>query len=183
MYPRNSKNNRLRSVAVRLLLLLSAGVSAPSPALESDITKPMNIRANSVEINDKTGISTYRGNVVIVQGSMKITADILWVTHNTEHKLMKIVAEGRPATYKQRPDNKDQDVRAQARRMEYFANRSLLVLKRQASLSQGGNVFKSGKILYNLKTDRILAGARQTKGNRVNITIEAKDKKPGKTKP
>ncbi len=182
MYPRKSKHSRRHLLSNGLLLLLSAGLALQAFALESDISKPMNIRANSVEINDKTGVSTYRGNVVVIQGSMKITADILWVTHNTEHKLMKIVAEGRPATYKQRPDNKDQDVRAQARRMEYFANRSLLVLKRQASLSQGGNVFKSGKILYNLKTDRILAGARQTKGSRVNITIEARDKKTNKAK-
>ena len=158
------------------LLLACALAPAPGWALTSDRTQPMHIEADNVEIDDQRGVSVYQGDVVVTQGTMRITAEILRVfTSNGE--IQRMIAEGAPATYKQRPDDKDEDVRARALTMEYFADRDTVVLTDQAHLWQGPNTFTSKRIVYDLTTDHVDAG-KQAGGDRVRITIHPQQDQP-----
>jgi lipopolysaccharide export system protein LptA len=145
-------------------------------ALSSDREKPMNVKADRVEINDRKGVSVYRGNVVIKQGTMRIEANKVTVIHTRAHKVKKLIASGKPTRFKQLPDNKTQYVHASANRMEYFAENDLLVMTDRARFKQGGNVFRSNKILYNVKADQVKAGV-QHGGGPVNIILEPRKKK------
>ena len=140
-------------------------------ALESDRDQPVHIEADNVELDDKTGISVYRGDVIISQGTLRITGDRVTVHTNANGDLERAVSEGKPATYKQRPDNKPEDVKARALTMEYFADKDTVILTDEAHLWQGANTFTSKKIIYDVANDHVDAG-KETGGDRVRITIQ-----------
>ena len=44
--------------------------------------RPAHAMADSAELDDKQGVATYKGNVIITQGSMKITGNTVTITRN-----------------------------------------------------------------------------------------------------
>src|SRR5688500_10549659 len=58
-------------VSLPLLLILTA---VPAHAVKTDADQPINVRARSVDTNEKTGVTVYRGDVVFTQGSIRIQA-------------------------------------------------------------------------------------------------------------
>ena len=69
-------------------------------ASSDDSNKPIDIKADSAEINDATGISVYRGDVKITQGSRLLTGEKV-VIEIADQKAKKVTAEGNPSTYRQ----------------------------------------------------------------------------------
>lgn len=163
--------------ALVALALAAALLPAVSRALSSDRDQPLKISADQVTIDDKAGRSVYTGHVVVVQGTLRVTADRLVVYTDKRHTLQRLVATGQPVTYRQRPDGKRQDVHAKAARMEYLASRDQVVLTKDAQLRQGGNVFNSQRIVYNVKLDQVEAG-KKAGGGRVEIVIQPQSKQP-----
>jgi lipopolysaccharide export system protein LptA len=142
----------------------------------------MTIEADSVDIDDKKGLTVYRGNVDVRQGTLHVTGETLVIEKvNGEVKIVTVV--GKPATYKQRPDNKPQDVTARARKLQVYPKRDLVRLERNASVTQEGNVYNGNIIEYDNKNDIIkMKGnigttdtGKKSKG-RVRMTIQP-DKK------
>ncbi len=159
----------------RLALLLLLAWPLMAPALSSDRRQPIHLEADTADIDDRSGLSVYRGNVTLDQGSMHITADELRVQlRNGE--IDRIHASGRPATFRQRPDGKDQDVEGEALRMEYHAAEDRLILLEQARIRQGGDSFASERIVYDIATDQVQAGAGG--GDRVRIIIQPRGENP-----
>lgn len=154
-----------------LLILLLPGLVH---ALASDKEQPIYIEADRVNVDDKKGVSTYRGNVSIKQGTMRLKADSA-VVHNNERGLNKVIVVGKPATFRQRPDNEPQDIHAEALRMEYFSSRERLYLINQARLTKGSSLFTGSRITYDTLNHVIKArkGEKNPK-ERVHITLEPK---------
>lgn len=126
-------------------------------ALSSDRDKPIQIEADQADINERTGISVYTGNVIIVQGSLKITANILTVSAK-DGAFQKMISTGNPATFRQRPDGKDEDVTGEGQRIEYFGSRDTVYFYDNAKLEQTGSTFRSDRIVYDILNDKINAG-------------------------
>ncbi len=146
-------------------------------ALSSDRMQPVYIEANHAEINDKQGISIYRGDVKLTRGSMHLTADTLTV-HHSGNAIDELVAIGNPATYREIQDKNNSEVRANAGRMEYHAGTGQLVLLHDAKLWQDVNEFGSERIVYDTNTELVNAGDLDSNSQRVHITIHPKDQPP-----
>jgi len=140
----------------------------------------MLIEADRAELDDSKGISIYRGNVRVTQGTLLLTGDVMTV-YNKGNDVEKVIMEGSPATYKQRPDNKDKDVRARALHMEYFTNPEKIILTKKAEVEQEGDVLRSERIEYDVPTDKVNAGTDQP-NERVHITIQPRPGKEKKTR-
>jgi lipopolysaccharide export system protein LptA len=82
-----------------------------------------------------------------------------------------VIAEGRPAVLRQIKDGTKEQIEGRANRLEYTVNSKLLVMTGNASLKQGGEVFKSDRIVYDRAKARIKAGASAKGKERVRITI------------
>lgn len=162
----------MRHAIALTLSLLYAGLPGVAAALSSDRDQPMYVEADRADIDDQRGISVYRGNVKITQGTLQLTAAELTV-HSKGGDITKAIAVGQPATYRQRPDGKDQDVEAEALRMEYFATEQKIILIDKAEVRQGGDTFRSDRINYDIAKDVVNAGAGSP-GDRVRITIQPK---------
>lgn len=164
-----------RALAIFTALIVQA-VPLQSLALSSDRDQPMLIEADQAELDDAKGISTYRGNVKVTQGTLVLTGDVMAV-HMQSGDVEKVVIDGKPATYRQRPDGKDKDVNAQSLRMEYFANPERIVLTKEAEVQQGGDILRSERIVYDVEKDHVSAGAvKPGSDNRVHITIQPRSK-------
>ncbi len=153
-------------------LLLSALPHSPAWALSSDRQQPMHIEADQAELDEQKGISIYTGNVKVTQGTLVLTGNHMTV-YNQDENIDKVILLGKPATYRQRPDGKDEDMRAEALRMEYYANPEQVILLQKAVAWQGKNTFRSDRIVYDVPQDRVQAGNRSG-DQRVHIILQPK---------
>lgn len=167
------KHNRAisRPVAALCGLVFTAAVAAltliPSPAfaLKSDRSQPAVINADDVELDFKTGMRTYTGNVTVQQGSMLLTCDKLIATF-ANGKLAKATAFGsakRLAAFKQRPDGKPYDVIGYGETMVVDEVAQMVTLQKNASLQQGSDSIAGDTILYDMARDKMsVKGKSQT---------------------
>lgn len=145
-------------------------------ALKTDADQPINIRAHSVEANEKSGVSVYRGNVVMTQGSLRIEADRLEVTlRNGQPDLLR--AWGKPAHMYTRTDA-GEDIRAKAGRIEYHGKTRQIDLYENVELTRNTDMFHGAIVHYSLD-DQVFTAAGGDNGQ-VTATIQParKETKP-----
>lgn len=168
-----------------MLAVAAATWSAGAVALESDRNEPATVEADEVEYDFRTGVRTYKGNVVVTQGTLRITGDKLEVIYKDE-ELQSATAWGRPASFKQRPDGKDQDVVGKGNRIVLDQLSNTLTLFEQASLQQGPDVANGDEIVYNITDEKLSIKGRaatqvQPEGSGEAGT-EEEPKKPARAK-
>jgi len=155
-------------------------------ALSTDKDQPIEIEADSADLDDAKGVTIYRGNVVLIQGSVRMTGDTMTV-YFTNDELDTMIMEGKPATYRQLPDESEIYDEAEALRMEYYELKNLVVLIDKASFKQEGLSFSGNKIEYDTLHSRVKAkgsvkqqagsSSSGTSGERVKIILKPKKKK------
>lgn len=167
---------RLASLAAVLLAL----PAAPASALSSDKDQPIEVEADYAELDDSIGETVYRGSVVIVQGSMRLTGDQLTVFYTEDRQLKRALMLGQPAQFKQRPDGAKVDDEGEGLRIEYFAQDEMLVLQDKARFTQGERSFSGAEITYDTRRSLIKAygsgqaatgGKPAGEGGRVRIVL------------
>jgi len=146
-------------------------------ALTSDANQPVTIDSNTARYNDKTGISVYTGNVVTIQGSLHIESDKL-VVYTRKGQLEKMVFTGKPATFRQTPDEGQQDIHGQALTGEFYPKKNKLVLIEEAVVSQGNNRSESELIIYDSKNALIKAGEKHSDSKRVHSVFQSNSATP-----
>lgn len=149
-----------------ILLLLHSLYCATAFSRPDDRDQPIHITADTAELNDKTGISIYRGDVEMVQGTTILTGDVITI-HSPDKKVNKVISIGNLATYQETTVDGD-IIYAEAEEMVYNRVENKIELFRRAKVTQQDNVFRSEHIIYLIEEELIDAG---TPKDRVNITI------------
>jgi len=162
-------DNRTRLITAFLFLFLSSN----SFALSTDKDQPVAIEADSVDIDEATETAIYRGNVLLTQGSIKLSAARV-VVHHFQSDNARIVATGKPVKFSQKPDDGNQLVIGKAQKTEYGLNSARLMLTGKASLVKGVNTFKNDRIIYDREKAVVKAGTSAEGKERVKITIGRK---------
>lgn len=130
------------------LLLLATGLfAALSQALPEDRDKPMRITADKAERDDVNGVTIYRGNVIAIQGSLKLESEKLTI-YLDDGQASKIVAEGTPAKMQQRPEVDKEMVYARARIITYFRPEERVHLQTDGYVEQDGSIVNGDSIDY-----------------------------------
>ena len=164
-------------------------VSSAVQALSTDRGEPIVIEAQAAEADSRSKVTVYRGDVVITQGTLRITGDTVWIHYNDANAITKAVSVGKPAKFRQLPDNKKDYMTADAERMEYHADQDLIFLLGNARYGEGEDEITAQRIVYDSRKGSIKAGANpdgnqssdSAKGesdgsDRVRITITPKKK-------
>ena len=170
------KASRIRLLGTVLLLSL---LPVTGPGLASDRSQPINIEADRATLNEKTGNSVYEGNVYVQQGTLVLQGSKMTVQLN-DNTIDTLVLTGNPATYRQRPDGKESDQQAEARRIEFYAKEDRIILLENARAWRSGDKeLRSDRIVFDLKSDTVNAGSNKP-GDRVHITLQpdSKQNKP-----
>lgn len=153
--------NRLLPI---LLLLATTGALA----LSTDKDAPIQLAADSVDVDEGRGLSIYKGDVDLRQGSMRLQADSVTVQQQGRQP-NRIIAVG---SVRFSQDSGKGPIKARARKAEYEVNSEILELTGDASLTQAGDTMKSDRIIYDRVSHKVKAGAAAQGKQRVQITIQ-----------
>ncbi len=151
------------------------------PALEGDSEQPVYIEANSAYYDEKADRSTYSGNVVLVQGSLKVKSDKM-VAYSPDGKVEKVVAYGNPVRFWQKPKPDDEEIHGTSKQAEYYIDKEVIILIGDAVVWQGENKYASERIEYDQVNGTIKAGEAKSDTKRVKIILHPKKADSGKPK-
>ena len=149
--------------------------SSASWALDSDGQQPINLEADRAELDDQKGISTYSGRVTLTQGTLELKGDQLIIRSvNGEPQLITTI--GKPGKFKQRPQDKPDDVVATATTIKYDVAEEKIFLDGNALLVQGNQRFSGAHITYDMPADKVKAmgAVGGESGGRVHMTLPGK---------
>lgn len=168
-------------------LWLLAAFSVTLTALESDQYQAIVIHSDSAQLNAKTGKVTYIGNVVLEQGTIKITSDELILTRKEEGKLdsAKAIGKSKQATYQQQIKAGEKLTKARADTILYSQKNNDVIFTGNASLTQKGNLITGERIVYDITKEIANVGASKhskQKKSRVKVVIQPAKKADKKKK-
>jgi len=172
---------------LRCAALLLACLAAPAAhALGNDRDKPMDVTADYSKINqgkDKQPGTTYlRGNVRVVQGTMKANAAEATIHQKSNGDVLRVVMNGKQAHVEQQQDGGG-TMTADADQIDFNNETSIAVLTGDVKVVQAGRgEFHGEKMTYNTNTGEMESG--DTSGNsRAHIILQPKAKPAGEAKP
>jgi lipopolysaccharide export system protein LptA len=159
--------------------LLLGFFSAGAFALETDKDQPITIDSNTATYDDTAATSIYTGNVVSIQGSLRVESDKL-VVYFKDGDAEKLVFTGNKARFKQTPSEGSEDITGEALTGEYYPKKNLLVLIDDATVWQGNGTYSSELIEYDSRSSVVKAGESTSDAKRVHVTLQpkSKEKKP-----
>jgi lipopolysaccharide export system protein LptA len=133
-------------------LLLVAALAAPAWAERGDREKEIVVGADRLTADDANRTSTFEGNVVVTQGTMRMTAAKVTVKEDTQrHKVY--VANGAPVTFRQKRDKVDEWVEGFAERAEFDDRNDVLKLFNNARVKSNQNELAGDFITYDMKRE------------------------------
>lgn len=134
----------------------------PAKAGPADLTSftadsggPMDIEADSLEVDDAKGAAVFRGDVIAHRGAQQIKTSILSISYvasgtsalpEGQDNIRRIIAEGDVVI--SAPD--DQVVRGD--KLDYDAKTSIITITGNVTTTKGKNVIKGDKLVVNLET-------------------------------
>lgn len=148
----NLKKTTIRYAAPRFLLALLLLALPQAHAEKADRTKPVNLEADSVTMDDINKTSLYMGNVILIQGTLTLRADQVQARQN-DQGLQGVTAIGRPVAFRQKVDGKDEYLEGYADRIEFDNTNSQLELIGNAKLRRGQDDLRGAQISYNGNTE------------------------------
>lgn len=144
-------------------------------AIPSDRQQPISLVADRATFNERTGITTYTGNVIIEQGTMKLQANSIVANLNSKKQISTITANGSPARFQQKIDAAKGIAKGQAQKIVYNADTGIITLTGNAFLEQDGASIRGNTLRYSMnKGDIEAVGTPNKTGSsvgRVEIVI------------
>lgn len=158
--------------------------SLPLPAADDPRrAQPVQLRADRIEIDQKSGKSLYQGNVVFAQADFRLTAAQA-TTASRAGQLETVTARGRPLTFRDRPAGGQQFIEGSAERAEYEAPAKRLHLFGNVDIRRGEDRFRAAVAHYDQTTTSLIA--ESDANQRVRATLKPQRRTPpapGETKP
>lgn len=144
--------NRISALA--LCLLLAPGVAAAQAtgtkvafgAIKADPTLPVEVTADTLDVNQSDGSAEFKGNVLVGQGEMRLSAKRVLVIYNQDNSGVERLEAVGDVVLVNGPDA------AQAERADYSIGSGVIVMTGDVLLTQGPNALTSDKMTVNLTT-------------------------------
>lgn len=155
-------------------------------AERADRNKPMYLEADRATVEDvnrkeSTRVSTFAGNVVLTQGTMRINADKVIMKEDL-NGFRHATATGNLVSFRQKRDGLDEYVEGWSERAEYDSKTDKIELFRQARLKRGSDEVQGDYISYDMNSEffKVIGsterGVETGPDKRVRITIQPKNK-------
>jgi lipopolysaccharide export system protein LptA len=141
--------------AMRYGVILALCGALAAHAEKADRDKPINVEADKVTLDDLKKVSTFEGNVILIQGTLRIVGDRVVVRQDKDGGRYA-TAWGKPVTFRQKLDNSEDYVDGVADRIEYDGRVDKVELFNKAVLHRGQDELHGNYISYEAKTDFFL---------------------------
>tara|TARA_R110001592_G_scaffold52649_10_gene161425 strand:- start:21930 stop:22472 length:543 start_codon:yes stop_codon:yes gene_type:complete len=156
------KTSRFKYLAA-FILFLPFSVFAIDPTSNA----PIEIESDQATLDDKTGSSTYTGNVIISQGQTRLEAEFITVS-SKDRKITSIEATGSPAHFVQQTDI-NTSTHGYGNTISYSTELESITFTGNARLLQAENSFSGEVIDYDIVKKAIKAKGDENIGTRVKI--------------
>ncbi len=156
----------------RWTIILTIVFSGKAIALSSDREQPVKIEADRLDVDDVQGISTYRGNVIVTQGSLTLKADVIVIRTTKRRALNRIEASGNPALFSQLMDETGAQLRGQAQRIEYDVSDEYVLFNGLAHFWHCGDEFSGNRVEYFAKQELVKASKATSGEERVHVVLQ-----------
>lgn len=154
------------SAAVLAFALLAAGIAIAQTTevvlggIRQDSTAPVEVAADTLKIDQSTGHALFTGNVVITQGTLKLSADQVKVEYLAGEsggpgKIDRLLATGNVLLV-------TPTEAAEAEQADYSVATSLIVMTGNVVLTQAANALSGQKVTVNLLDGTALVEGRVT---------------------
>lgn len=141
--------NRRRSLFLAAALL---AVLPHAHGERADREKEIVVGADRLVADDANRTSTFEGNVVITQGTMRMTAAKVTVREDRD-RFKYYVAQGAPVTFRQKRDKVDEWVEGFAERAEFDDRNDVLKLFSRAKVKSNQNEITGDFISYDMRRE------------------------------
>lgn len=142
----------IRVLLVSFLLALGAAPALAQSAnvafgaIKADPSLPVEVTADTLDVNQENGSAEFLGNVVVGQGEMRLSAKRVLVIYNQEASGIERMEATGDVVLVSGPDA------AQAERADYTIDSGVIVMTGNVLLTQGQNALTSNKMTVNLIT-------------------------------
>ena len=162
---------------LRFALYLLTLLPIFSSALESDREQPIKIQADAAIVDETNGSSVYKGNVIITQGTLEVTANEVEI-FTAASEVIQIIAKTDKgsevlAHYQQQINEAMEMVVADAKKITYLIDEERLHLSGDARLQKVEDVFTGQLLSYDIKGGIVNLNSLGD-SDRVNMTISPK---------
>lgn len=113
-------------------------------AVKADPTLPVEVTADALDVNQADGSAEFLGNVVVIQGVMKLAADQVIVIYKPEQKGIESLEAIGNVVLVNGPDA------AEADSAEYTIDSGRITMRGNVLLSQQGSTLTSNELVVNL---------------------------------
>jgi lipopolysaccharide transport protein LptA len=137
---------------------------------------PMSVTADQAQTtqegvgNFENGVMTFHSNVKITTEDGELLADEAQI-HFVKRLLSRAVAHGKPAEFQERVEKTGKVVHGHADDIDYDATKGVIVLTKNAWLSDGQNEVRHDSLKYDMQAQRIIADPGGQGSQRVHIII------------
>jgi lipopolysaccharide export system protein LptA len=165
----------LLTLACRLALACAVVTATAARAEKGDRDKEIQVLADRLSADDAKKEAVYEGNVVVTQGTMRITSARIVVREDSEG-YRTYIATGAPVTFRQKRDKVDDWIDGSAERAEFDDRNDLLKLFKGARLKSSQGELTGDFISYDrgkefFQVTGAAPGTGATTGSRVKATI------------
>ena len=160
-------------------VLLAAGLVSSAWALQTDREQQIEVHADQFNGDEVKQTAVYSGAVVVDQGSMRLTGDVLEL-RITPKGYRRATITGAPAKFRQQrdPDAKnpvDEWMHAEAKRIVYDEETDTVTLTGTARLSRSENgvekdMTQGERIVYDMRNARSVVEGALEGGRRQRVT-------------
>ena len=125
---------------------LAAQTNVDLGGLTVDTSAPIEVTADSLSIDQDTGRAIFDGNVVVGQGTLRLTAGRVEVVYGTDtSEIAQLIASG-GVTFVTESEA------AEAQTASYDITTGMLTLEGEVLLTQGASAISAGRMLINVTT-------------------------------
>jgi len=152
----------------------------PAHAERADRTKPVNLEADRVTVEEAKQTATFEGNVTLTQGTLTIRGERMIVQQDAGGFKFG-AAYGNLASFRQKREGFDEYIEGYAERIEYDGKADKLQMFNRAQLKKNNDDVRGNYISYDATTEffRVVGGGKPaaTPNNpegRVRVVIQPK---------
>lgn len=172
---------KYRKVARPLAALALALCALGAAALPEDQQQPVHITADSAVQENNS--ATYKGKVVIIQGTIRIEADQVVIYHE-KGKLQRAVATGKPVRFQEQPEAGGGLITGYASTLIYYSAEQRVELLQNALVDRDKSTVKGSKIEYLLANKTVRAeGGTSNQPGQVEMVLQPNQPKPAESAP
>lgn len=171
-----SLRTRTLAEAWRVLsFIIGLALAAPAVGERADRSKPINVEADQLSVDEAKQVSVFTGNVTLTQGTLTLRADKL-VVKQSAGGFNSAIAHGNPARFREKLDGQNEYIEGWAERIEYDGAATKVQLFNNARLKRGQDEVQGDYIAYDGKTEVFQAsGGKEGDGRgRVRAIIQPK---------